>query len=233
MYPNLPIERKNVKVVNGNNGSTIFIVKDSTDKNIYPCLPGIVTEINGNEVRVSHKDFLKQDYETTYVFDGKINVRENSSVGLKSVIGTTSDELELFVLKNGKYVNSKQFFNTSFSNKNKNKYGTVSTESQVRCLVQNMVSIPRKLIKGVKGDDEGEDPCSLYRKNDDAKKPNLEKTDDKRPELEKNNDKQIQGGETEKWEFKQDVVPPSNNQPLPNQKSLNEEVLRIKELLRL
>jgi hypothetical protein len=230
MYPNLPTEQKGVKVTKGNNGSTIFIVEDKNDKNIRPCLPGVVTEINGKEVTVSHEDFLKQDYSTLYVFDGKINVKESETVGLKTVLGTTSDELELFVLKNEKYIDSKKFFNTSFGNKNEKKYGKASTESQVRCLVQNIVAIPAKLIRGVKDDD----PCSLYHKDDtDKKRQNFEQDNDKKSDSNQTDDTEKLGSEKEKWEFKQDVVTPTNSQPLPNQKSLNEEISRIKELLNL
>jgi hypothetical protein len=230
MYPNLPTEQKGVKVTKGNNGSTIFIVDDKNDKNIRPCLPGVVTEINGKEVTVSHEDFLKEDYSTVYVFDGKINVKENVTVGLKTVLGVTNDELELFVLKNEKYIDSKKFFNTSFGNKNNKKYGKSSTESQVRCLVQNIVSIPAKLIRGVMADD----PCSLYRKNDkDSNKQKIQQDDDRKSDSNQTDDDKELGVEKEKWEFKQDIVTPTNSQTLPNQKSLNEEILRIKKLLNL
>ena len=70
----LPIEIVGIKTKSTSQGGIMYTIDNGQDHKITPVLPGKVTKIDGDEVYVSHKEYIKEDYVSIYVIDGDIKV---------------------------------------------------------------------------------------------------------------------------------------------------------------
>jgi len=219
----------------------LFEVTDGNDYSVYPCLPGIVSKIDDEEVTIKHKDYVGKDFISIYEIDGKIKVKEKQEVTQSTVIGKTDEEVIFKVKDGGSYTSAKDFIGKEFG---KAKETTLTSKQKARCIARSIVGLPAKAF----GVDEY-DPCAEFY-GEKSKKPS-EPVD---TEIKK--DKKNNNGDNDGREKYKDIDP---NKSLPDEtggeeeedeptlldrgvkligsvtesKELNEEISRIKELLRL
>jgi hypothetical protein len=227
----------------------LFEVTDGNDYSVYPCLPGIVSKIDDEEVTIKHKDYVGKDFISIYEIDGKIKVKEKQEVTQSTVIGKTDEEVIFKVKDGGSYTSAKDFIGKEFG---KTKETTLSSKQKARCIARSIVGLPAKAF----GVDEY-DPCAEFY-GDKSKKPS-EPVDTEIKKDKKNNNKNNDGendGENDGGEKYKDIDPSKSlpdatggeeekdGPPLlgsgvkliesvTESKELNEEISRIKELLRL
>ena len=240
-----------VKVKRISGKGALYEIKDNRDHYVYPVLPGIVTEIDGEEVTIDHEKIVEQDITTTYNIDGTIKVREGQQVNQSTALGVTDDEVELFVIKNGNKIDAIDFIGTKFS-----KGSNLDPLTKARCFFKNLISAPHKTLGTAKEDD----PCwELWRKekqtqgdtttpeDKDEKTPDNPKTDDQKnldnqkglpsgdqKGLPSGDQKGLPSGDKEKsfWDgIAQDVDFEEITESVKKQ-NLIEEITRIKELLK-
>jgi hypothetical protein len=221
----------------------LFEVTDGNDYSVYPCLPGIVSKIDDEEVTIKHKDYVGKDFISIYEIDGKIKVKEKQEVTQSTVIGKTDEEVIFKVKDGGSYTSAKDFIGKEFG---KTKETTLSSKQKARCIARSIVGLPAKAF----GVDEY-DPCAEFY-GEKSKEPS-EPVDTEIKKDGKNNNGDNNGGKKSK-----DIdIDPNKSLPdstggeeeedepsllgtgvkmigaVTESKKLNEEILRIKELLRL
>lgn len=233
------------------NKGLVFEVKDGQDHFVYPTLPGIVTEIDDEEVTIEHKKFINEDIVSIYNIDGDVKVKKGQAVSQSTVLGVTDDEVEFFVKRKGSFIDAEKFLGTKFGADT----STMSIQQRVDCFMKNLIAAPYK-IGGMKKDD----PCwSMYHKDkeeqsdttvpdgaEDAtenpeksiKTPELQSGDKELPSGQKGlpsgDQKGLPSGDKEKsfWDgIAQDVDFEEITESVKKQ-NLIEEITRIKELLK-
>jgi len=193
----------------------LFEVTDGNDYSVYPCLPGIVSKIDDEEVTIKHKDYVGKDFISIYEIDGKIKVKEKQEVTQSTVIGKTDEEVIFKVKDGGSYTSAKDFIGKEFG---KTKETTLSSKQKARCIARSIVGLPAKAF----GVDEY-DPCAEFygeKSKDIDIDPNKSLPDST-------------GGEEEEDEPSLLGTGVKMIGAVTESKKLNEEILRIKELLRL
>lgn len=222
----LPIEIVGIKTKSTSQGGIMYTIDNGQDHKITPVLPGKVTKIDGDEVYVSHKEYIKEDYVSIYVIDGKIKVEKGDEVLQSTVIGVTDEEIELKIKYNGSFIDAKSFIGKTF---NQSKGVTLSAKERARCIVKNLVGIPQTAL----GYKKENDPCAFYN-NSEEPSADVEDKEPKDDEVKKDDN----------WSFFDDDndEEEDNDNFLGNatkmlgggvNEQLNEEISRIKELLRL
>ena len=225
----LPIEIVGIKTKSTSEGGIMYTIDNGQDHKITPVLPGKVTKIDGDEVYVSHKEYIKEDYVSIYVIDGKIKVEKGDEVLQSTVIGVTDEEIELKIKYNGSFIDAKSFIGKTF---NQSKGVTLSAKERARCIVKNLVGIPQTAL----GYKKENDPCAFYNNSEEPTEPD----DDVEDEEPKDDDVKKDNG----WSFFDDDNDGEEDDDnlLGNatkmlgggvNEQLNEEISRIKELLRI
>lgn len=222
----LPIEIVGIKTKNTSNGGIKYVIDDGKDHKVTSVLPGKVIKVDGDEVVISHKNYIKEDYTSIYVIDGKVKVKEGDEVSQSTVIGVTDEEIEFKVKHKGSYIDAKSFIGKTF---NQVKGTTMSARDRARCIAKNIISVPRTAF----GQKPENDPCAFY---NDSEEPSADVEDEEPKDDEVKKD--------DKWEFfKDDKEEDGDGDSLlgngtkmlggETTEKLNEEISRIKELLRL
>ena len=225
----LPIEIVGIKTKSTSEGGIMYTIDNGQDHKITPVLPGKVTKIDGDEVYVSHKEYIKEDYVSIYVIDGDIKVEKGDEVSQLTTIGVTDEEIELKIKYNGSFIDAKSFIGKTF---NQSKGITLSAKERARCIVKNLVGIPQTAL----GYKKENDPCAFYNNSEEPTEPD----DDVEDEEPKDDDVKKDNG----WSFFDDDNDGEEDDDnlLGNatkmlgggvNEQLNEEISRIKELLRL
>ena len=225
----LPIEIVGIKTKSTSEGGIMYTIDNGQDHKITPVLPGKVTKIDGDEVYVSHKEYIKEDYVSIYVIDGDIKVEKGDEVSQLTTIGVTDEEIELKIKYNGSFIDAKSFIGKTF---NQSKGVTLSAKERARCIVKNLVGIPQTAL----GYKKENDPCAFYKDKEEPTEPD----DDVEDEEPKDDDVKKDNG----WSFFDDDNDGEEDDDnlLGNatkmlgggvNEQLNEEISRIKELLRL
>ena len=225
----LPIEIVGIKTKSTSQGGIMYTIDNGQDHKITPVLPGKVTKIDGDEVYVSHKEYIKEDYVSIYVIDGDIKVEKGDEVSQLTTIGVTDEEIELKIKYNGSFIDAKSFIGKTF---NQSKGITLSAKERARCIVKNLVGIPQTAL----GYKKENDPCAFYNNSEEPTEPD----DDVEDEEPKDDDVKKDNG----WSFFDDDNDGEEDDDnlLGNatkmlgggvNEQLNEEISRIKELLRL
>lgn len=222
----LPIEIVGIKTKSTSQGGIMYTIDNGQDHKITPVLPGKVTKIDGDEVYVSHKEYIKEDYVSIYVIDGDIKVEKGDEVSQLTTIGVTDEEIELKIKYNGSFIDAKSFIGKTF---NQSKGVTLSAKERARCIVKNLVGIPQTAL----GYKKENDPCAFYKDKEEPTEPDDD--DDDVEDVEPKDDD---------WDFfKDDEEDGDDEESLlgtgtkmlggETTEKLNEEILRIKELLRI
>ena len=178
---------------------------------------------------MSHKEYIKEDYVSIYVIDGDIKVEKGDEVSQLTTIGVTDEEIELKIKYNGSFIDAKSFIGKTF---NQSKGVTLSAKERARCIVKNLVGIPQTAL----GYKKENDPCAFYKDKEEPTEPD----DDVEDEEPKDDDVKKDNG----WSFFDDDNDGEEDDDnlLGNatkmlgggvNEQLNEEISRIKELLRL
>lgn len=225
----LPIEIVGIKTKSTSQGGIMYTIDNGQDHKITPVLPGKVTKIDGDEVYVSHKEYIKEDYVSIYVIDGDIKVEKGDEVSQLTTIGVTDEEIELKIKYNGSFIDAKSFIGKTF---NQSKGVTLSAKERARCIVKNLVGIPQTAL----GYKKENDPCAFYKDKEEPTEPD----DDVEDEEPKDDDVK----KDDNWSFFDDDNDEEEDDDnlLGNatkmlgggvNEQLNEEISRIKELLRL
>jgi hypothetical protein len=226
----LPIEIVGIKTKSTSEGGIMYMVDNGQDHRITPVLPGRVTKIDGDEVYISHKEYIKEDYVSIYVIDGKIEVKKGQEVLQSTTIGVTDEEVELKIKHKGSFIDAKSFIGKTF---NQSKGVTMSAKERARCIVKNLVGVPQTAL-GYKKED---DPCAFYKDEEEPTEPDddVEDAEPKDDEVKKDNDWSFFDDDNDDEEDDDDNLLGSAAKMLGGgvNEQLNEEISRIKELLNI
>jgi len=229
----LPIEIVGIKTKSTSQGGIMYTIDNGQDHKITPVLPGKVTKIDGDEVYVSHKEYIKEDYVSIYVIDGDIKVEKGDEVTQLTTIGVTDEEIELKIKYNGSFIDAKSFIGKTF---NQSRGVTLSAKERARCIVKNLVGIPQTAL----GYKKENDPCAFYKDEEEPTEPtepgdDVEDAEPKDDEVKKDNDWSFFDDDNDGEEDDDDNLLGSTAKMLGGgvNEQLNEEISRIKELLNL
>jgi len=223
----LPIQIVGIKTKSTSEGGIKYIVDNNQEHSITPILPGEVIKVDGDKVVISHKDYVNEDYVSIYKIDGKVKVKKGDDVSQSSVIGKTDKDVELKVKYKGNFIDSKGFIGKSF---NQTKGREMSARQRAECMVKNLINLPSTAL----GYKDKNDPCSTYNEKDTNSEPD---------DVEDDKDKKDEEPKNDKWEFFNDDEDDEKDNGLlgtgtkllggETTEKLNEEISRIKELLKL
>lgn len=225
----LPIEIVGIKTKSTSEGGIMYTIDNGQDHKITPVLPGKVTKIDGDEVYVSHKEYIKEDYVSIYIIDGKIKVEKGDEVLQSTVIGVTDEEIELKIKYNGSFIDAKSFIGKTF---NQSKGITLSAKERARCIVKNLVGIPQTAL----GYKKENDPCAFYNNSEEPTEPDddVEDEEPKDDEVKKDNGWSFFDDDNDGEEDDDNLLGNATKMLGGGvNEQLNEEILRIKELLRI
>ena len=225
----LPIEIVGIKTKSTSEGGIMYTIDNGQDHKITPVLPGKVTKIDGDEVYVSHKEYIKEDYVSIYVIDGDIKVEKGDEVSQLTTIGVTDEEIELKIKYNGSFIDAKSFIGKTF---NQSKGITLSAKERARCIVKNLVGIPQTAL----GYKKENDPCAFYNNSEEPTEPDddVEDEEPKDDEVKKDNGWSFFDDDNDGEEDDDNLLGNATKMLGGGvNEQLNEEISRIKELLRL
>ena len=225
----LPIEIVGIKTKSTSQGGIMYTIDNGQDHKITPVLPGKVTKIDGDEVYVSHKEYIKEDYVSIYVIDGDIKVEKGDEVSQLTTIGVTDEEIELKIKYNGSFIDAKSFIGKTF---NQSKGITLSAKERARCIVKNLVGIPQTAL----GYKKENDPCAFYNNSEEPTEPDddVEDEEPKDDEVKKDNGWSFFDDDNDGEEDDDNLLGNATKMLGGGvNEQLNEEISRIKELLRL
>ena len=231
-----PIGGSGIKTSKGSDKGIVFENKDGNDYNVYPCLPGKVIKVNDEKITISHKEYVKKDYRSFYEIDGDIKVKEGQSVSQTTVLGITDEDVEFKVKEYDSYIDAKSFIGKVFGG---SEISRLTPKQKARCIALNIVGLPHKAF-GQKIEDE----CSeLYSKKKEKPETQDTKISDDGNEKQDNdyNSNQLpqkdspklgDGGDKEDEDGILDKGMKLLGSVTENKK-LNEEVSRIKNLIKI
>jgi hypothetical protein len=234
-----PIGGAGIRQKDASDKGVKFEVTDGNDYAVYPCLPGIVTKIDDEEVTIKHKDYVGKDYTSIYEIDGKIKVKEKQEVSQSTVIGKTDEEVIFKVKDGGSYTSAKDFIGKEFG---KTKDTAMTSKQKARCIARSIVGLPAKAL----GSDEY-DPCAEFLGNKpkepsepvdteldkDGKDIDNSNSERKSKDVNFDSSKSLPGGDEEK-EDEPNLLDQGIKMigDVTESKKLQEEITRIKELLK-